>query len=71
VTVSREHDKVKPNGKNWLNPSGNRPALPERYLPRADRAGTPAWLGFIADMHLFWPNRRWLVVVCEWVRSVS
>jgi hypothetical protein len=30
VTVGGERDKVKPNGKNWLNSYGNRLAIPDR-----------------------------------------
>jgi len=37
VTVGGERDKVKPNGKNWLNSYGNRLAIPDRYLPSAGR----------------------------------
>jgi hypothetical protein len=37
VTVGGERDKVKPNGKNWLNSYGNRLAIPDHYLPSAGR----------------------------------
>jgi hypothetical protein len=37
VTVGGERDKVKPNGKNWLNSYGNRLGVPDHYLPSAGR----------------------------------
>jgi hypothetical protein len=37
VTVGGERYKVKPNGKNWLNSSGNRLALADHYVPSAGR----------------------------------
>jgi hypothetical protein len=37
VTVGGERYKVKPNGKNWLNSSGNRLALVHHYVPSAGR----------------------------------
>jgi len=35
VTVGVERYKVKPNGKNWLNPAGNRLAHPDQPVPSA------------------------------------
>jgi hypothetical protein len=35
VTVGGERFKVKPNGKNRLNPAGNRLALPDHQVPSA------------------------------------
>jgi len=45
VTVGGERDKVKPNGKNWLNSYGNRLAIPDHYLPSAGRKN-PAVIRF-------------------------
>jgi hypothetical protein len=41
VTVGGEGDKVKPNGKNWLNSSSNRACLTDRYVPSPETRQPP------------------------------
>ena len=46
MTVGGESDKVKPNGKNWLNPSSNRPCPPGCLCTLRRDTATPGVIGF-------------------------